>query len=273
MLPASSIDSKYTVPFHGRMGIHIVGLKKAGFTITYEKDGKRQKIEGKLRKFDSFLLNGTFPSGINLISSDAPVALFFHASQQYESNYQYVNQIAATVTGSEYIIPVPSDSRNINLRAVAIDNGTIIEVKNDSRTYIMMLDAGEYIQSMSTDHFTGLSANKGIVVTRHYYGFHRKPVIAPVPALSLYCNGYVLDQDSYGDMTVVVASDHKDEFMFNERDIPWWSKVSYFGMHSTEYFVAKMTLAKREGFREIHLRNQNVTFGGFLDIQPLGSCG
>ena len=72
---------KYTIPFTGEMGIHIVGVKKTGFTITYEKYGKRKVTEGKLRKFDSFLLNGTFPSGINLISSSEPVVVFCNVIQ------------------------------------------------------------------------------------------------------------------------------------------------------------------------------------------------
>ena len=260
LLPASTFSSQYTIPFHeGMIGIHIVGIRKTGFIVTYEKNGKRQVIEGKLRKFDSFLFNETFPSGINLISSDEPVAVFSHAASRrnYDTKYQYVNQISTAATGSKYIIP----SEPYHFKAVALDNGTIIEVKSDSRQYNMMLNAGEYIQSAIKVQAIGLSSNKDIIVSRYYFQYaYCQPIITSVPALSQYSNGYALPENSYGDLTVIVTSDQEDEFMFHMRNVPSWKKVSYFVMNGIKYFVATASLDKDDIVRKIHLRTRNATF-------------
>ena len=275
LLPSSTYSTHYTIPFHdGMIGINIVGIKKTGFAITYEKNGERQVIEGKLRKFDSFFLNETFPSGINLISSDKPVAVFSHTeyNSRYNSyQYQYINQISTAKIGRKYIIP----SESYHFKAVALNNDTIIEVKRDSRTYNMKLEEGEYFQSMPTEQVVGLSSNRGIIVATYYRdNDYSRPVIAPVTAISQFTNGYLLDGNSYGDLTVVAASNQKDEFIFHERYIPWWIKISYIVMNGTEYFVATARLsAKGDSFRKINLKNQNATFGGFLDKHPFGTCG
>ena len=272
LLPVAALTSKYIIPFSGNLGIHIVGTKKTAFSITCEQNGTSRVIQGKLRKFDSFLLNETFSSGIKFISSDSPVAVFYNALYKDRTEYQYVLQVSTGAAGRKYI--THPDRTRAYITAVALDNGTIIEVSRGSRTYNMMVDEGEYIQSEIYDSVIALNSNKNLLVTRYKQPTHNnsQPAIAPVPALSHYCNGYVFEQDSDRYLNVVVESDRKDEFMFHERDVPYWQRMSYIVMNGTEYFVAQTMFTKGEKFRKIHLRNRNAKFGGFLDIVPLGIC-
>ena len=278
LLPTGTLSTEYTIPYNGMMGIHIVGLKKTVFTIAYEENGKRQTVERSLQKFDSFLLNGTFRSGINLISGKARLAVFCHANlADYNYTASTVQQIPTATTGNKFIIPLGSNS--LHFRAVALNNGTVVEATSDSHSYIMALDKGEYIQSRPKSHAIGLSSNKPILVIRYYskwiYNDVNRPTVAPVVAFSQYCNGYLFETDSDSDLTVVVSSDYENEFVFHEKDIPWWRQVSYISMNGTQYFVAKTEIAKSESFRQMSLRNPNSTFGGYLDDYPLGIhvCG
>ena len=123
----------------------------------------------------------------------------------------------------------------------------------------MMLDEGEFIQSLSNDHAIGLISNNDIIVMRynqlkHKYKKYGAPValcgypdfeISFVPALSQYCREYSLEfeyQCGYRELTVVVSSDDKDEVMFHARNIPWWRQMSCIFMNGTEYFVATTQL-------------------------------
>ena len=199
-----------------------------------------------------------------------PVAVYYNAIADDSTDYQYVTQLVTAPPGRTYILPASASWWSF--RAVALHDGTVIKVNRESRTYNMMLNEGEYIQSTTSKFVVGLNSNKDILVI----GYNPQnddiyePVFSPIPSISQYCSGYVMNVDSDRGLVVVVKSVHKDEFMFHEREIPWWQQMSYFVMNDTEYFVAKTLLSKGDKFRKIYLRDRNATFGGFLDSIPLG---